>query len=321
MTTIYNIKKLKGFFKVPTGGTQGISCAFSYSAASYTDADPDPTPTITGTSGGTFTSTAGIVINADTGEIDLSASAVNTYVITYTVRGKACTQSVEITASFANTYSFNFDGVDDYINTGSSSQDGAGALTISAWFNTSYNNWQYFFGDNGFRIFLKQSIDRVDFTFNGSVDWRSTSFAITLGDWNHIAVVFDGSLIQANRLKIYLNNSLISNTLSGTSDTTFVANNNFMLGRVGTTSTQEWNGNLDEISVYNTAKDASAISTLYNSGEPGNLASLSPVNWWRMGDNAAWDGSNWTLTDQGSGSDNGTSANMVEADRETDVPT
>ena len=40
-----------------------------------------------------------------------------------------------------------------------------------------------------------------------------------------------------------------------------------------------------------------------------------------MGDNAAWDGSNWTLTDQGSGSDNGTSANMVEADRETDVPT
>ena len=63
MTIIYNTKKLKGFFYW-SGGTQAPSCAFSYAAASYTDADPDPTPTITGNTGGVFSSTAGLVINS-----------------------------------------------------------------------------------------------------------------------------------------------------------------------------------------------------------------------------------------------------------------
>jgi hypothetical protein len=230
------------------------------------------------------------------------------------------TKSPTPAPSFSNTYSFNFDGVDDYINTGTISQDGSGAFTVSAWFNTSYNNWQYMFGDKDFRFFFKQSVDKVDLTFNNSVVYRSTSFVVTLGTWNHLAVVFDGSLIQANRIKVYLNNSIIANTLSGTPDTTLVADNSFMLGRAGTFSANEWNGYIDEISIFNTAKDSTGVSTLYNSGKPGNLASLSPVNWWRMGDNATWDGSNWTLTDQGSGSNNGTSANMVEADRETETP-
>ncbi len=247
-----------------------------------------------------------------------------------------------------SNYSMAFDGADDYVNTGSSSQDGASTLTISAWFNTSYDNWQYFFGDNSIKLFLKQNYpDRVDFTFNGSVDYRSTNFTITLGTWNHVALVFDGSLVQADRLKIYLNNSLLTNDLSGTPDTTFVANNNFMLGRAGTYSASEWNGSLDEISVFSTAKDVSGIATLWNSGTPGDLTSLSPVNWWKLGEEATFvynvnpDGT-WTIPDQ-VGSNNGTSNNqmvdsarvgtapsssnnavsfnMVEADIETDVPT
>ena len=193
---------------------------------------------------------------------------------------------------------FDFDGSTEYINTGSSSQDGASALTISAWFNTSYDGWQYFFGDNSIKLNIKQSYpDRVDFTFNGSIDYRSTNFTITLGTWNHVALVFDGSLVQADRLKIYLNNSLLTNDLSGTSDTTFVANNNFMLGRAGTYSLQEWNGNLSEISVFNTAKDAGDVSVLYNSGTPGDLTSLSPVNWWKLDKSATFDGTNWIIPD------------------------
>ena len=193
---------------------------------------------------------------------------------------------------------FDFDGSTEYINTGSSSQDGASALTISAWFNTSYDGWQYFFGDNSIKLNIKQNYpDRVDFTFNGSIDYRSTNFTITLGTWNHVALVFDGSLVQADRLKIYLNNSLLTNDLSGTSDTTFVANNNFMLGRAGTYSLQEWNGNLSEISVFNTAKDAGDVSVLYNSGTPGDLTSLSPVNWWKLDKSATFDGTNWIIPD------------------------
>lgn len=82
---------------------------FNYSAASYCIAQADPTPTITGVAGGTFSSTAGLSINASTGTIDLSASTPGVYTVTYT-SGGACpntsTQSVTVTA--LDNASFNY---------------------------------------------------------------------------------------------------------------------------------------------------------------------------------------------------------------------
>ncbi len=57
---------------------------FSYSAASYLTTDADPTPTITGVTGGDFSrSPTGLIINASTGEIDVSASTPGMYTVTY----------------------------------------------------------------------------------------------------------------------------------------------------------------------------------------------------------------------------------------------
>jgi hypothetical protein len=83
------------------------SAAFSYAASSYCANGTDPTPTITGTAGGAFTSTAGLSINASTGEIDLDASTVGTYSITYTTTG-VCpdNQSVNITINAADNAGF-----------------------------------------------------------------------------------------------------------------------------------------------------------------------------------------------------------------------
>lgn len=59
---------------------------FSYTANTFAMDDPDPTPTRTTGVTGIFTvDPAGLVINATTGEIDLSASAAGTYTITHTV--------------------------------------------------------------------------------------------------------------------------------------------------------------------------------------------------------------------------------------------
>ena len=60
---------------------------FTYSSSSYCSIEADPTPTITGTSGGTFTSTSGLVINSSTGVIDLDASTPGVYDVTYTTSG------------------------------------------------------------------------------------------------------------------------------------------------------------------------------------------------------------------------------------------
>jgi hypothetical protein len=50
----------------------------------YCQSYTDPSPVITGTAGGTFSSSAGLVIDANTGVIDLSGSTLGTYTITYT---------------------------------------------------------------------------------------------------------------------------------------------------------------------------------------------------------------------------------------------
>ena len=50
--------------------TPSDDASFAYSSASYCPSDSDPTPTVSGTAGGTFSSTAGLVIDANTGTID-----------------------------------------------------------------------------------------------------------------------------------------------------------------------------------------------------------------------------------------------------------
>jgi hypothetical protein len=83
------------------------SAAFSYSASAYCANVTDPIPTITGTSGGAFTSTTGLVINSGTGEIDLDASTVGTYSITYTTTGVCpANQSVNVTINAADNAAF-----------------------------------------------------------------------------------------------------------------------------------------------------------------------------------------------------------------------
>ena len=119
----------------------GTSAAFSYAKSSYHQDETDPTPTITGTTGGTFSATpSGLSINASTGTIDLSASTIQPYTITYTVDGVSANFSLSVTASpfVANTYSMQFDGVNDYIDVGNpSSLQITGNLTLSTWVKTS----------------------------------------------------------------------------------------------------------------------------------------------------------------------------------------
>ncbi|MES2556689.1 MAG: T9SS type A sorting domain-containing protein [Bacteroidota bacterium] len=76
----------------PNSSSQSITitaspdATFTYSAATFCSADSDPAPSFgAGASGGTFTSTAGLTINASTGLVDLSASTAGTYTVTNTI--------------------------------------------------------------------------------------------------------------------------------------------------------------------------------------------------------------------------------------------
>jgi hypothetical protein len=82
-------------------------------------------------------------------------------------------------------------------------------------------------------------------------------------------------------------------------------------------------GNIDEASVFNIELSSTEVTNIYNSGVPNDISSLSPVSWWRMGEAANYSGGQWTLTDQGSGGNNGTSSTIPAppAQPSTDVPT
>ncbi len=74
---------------------------FEYVPSVFCANDPDPLPDfdtdgdmIADGTAGTFSSTAGLVINASTGAIDLSASTPGTYVVTNTVNAPGCTPAV-----------------------------------------------------------------------------------------------------------------------------------------------------------------------------------------------------------------------------------
>lgn len=82
-----------GFIRITqTAGPVPTSCCpytnFTYSSSFYCKTGANPTPTIfAGASNGTYTSTAGLVINPITGQIDLAASTAGTYIVSNTIAG------------------------------------------------------------------------------------------------------------------------------------------------------------------------------------------------------------------------------------------
>ena len=102
-----------------TTGTFGLAISededgtFTYASSVYCVSGSDPTPTITGTTGGTFSSTAGLSINASTGEIDLSASTAGTYTVSYLTSSNTCA----VTGTFDVTITDDEDGTFTYAST------------------------------------------------------------------------------------------------------------------------------------------------------------------------------------------------------------
>ncbi|MCA8832744.1 beta strand repeat-containing protein [Hymenobacter pini] len=85
------------------------TATFSYASNAFCQSGTNPTPTITGTTGGTFSSTTGLAIDAATGTINLAASTPGTYTVTYSVSGtcpSSATTQVTITNAVSATFSY-----------------------------------------------------------------------------------------------------------------------------------------------------------------------------------------------------------------------
>lgn len=282
----------------------GTSAAFSYAKSSYHQDETDPTPTITGTTGGTFSATpSGLSINASTGTIDLSASTIQSYTITYTVDGVSANFSLSVTASpfIANTYSMEFDGVSSYINVGDFSSYDNGDLSVSIWVNTSDTRTvtDYVFSNSGSssKAGFDIAINRYGSVYTGrntrttDVNTGYNTVGFTENNWHHIAFTHEAS---TNTIKQYFDGQL-TETVIGTTSTNS-ASLPLTIGSYQGTS-NFYLGNLDEAAIWNTVLSADAITEIYdatnnNTGKAldlstdyNNYTSSSNLTYWnRLGD-------------------------------------
>jgi len=237
-----------------------------------------------------------------------------------------------LTVPFTNTKSILLDGVDDFVQLTTTnnlrpteSELNASGYTVSMWVKrnntgtyglfandgvgqTTYYGLEFYVTSNG-----TLGMQKLDGQGTGSSD-RSTavtsSGAISVGSWAHVLFV----LPTANKSawKIYVNGVSQTLTTSGTGGNVGYLNGTAAIGAIRTG--KFFKDNIDEVAVWNSDQSAN-VATIYNSGVPNDISSLSPVSWWRCGDGDT----SPTLTDNGTGGNNGTMTNFSTFS--TDVPT
>ena len=228
-------------------------------------------------------------------------------------------------------FSFNFDGMDDYIDLGNISalNSGGAELSISLWVNhvdidANDNIYIYSPYDANERVGLWNFNGDLIFSLGvGGNEYATCPFGtadgFTNGTWYNVIAVFNGAGVgNVNRAKIYFNGvqqtctfngTIGANLMNRTTTTTRIANS------PSPYHSYLFNGNLDEVALFSTDQSANA-STIYNSGEPTTITGA--VAHWRMGENASFN-TNWTIPDQVASGD-GTSANMTVRDLKGDAP-
>ena len=199
-----------------------------------------------------------------------------------------------------NTYSLDFDGVDDYVDlngTFNSIIQGAN-FTISMWFNSSTNTSYDCLLSNGppCQIYVESNKIKIwmGYPYLTNLNPFESSATLSLSTWYHLAFVKSGS-----DWYLYLDGAE-DNTVSD-SGTVSASTDNLAIGIYPTTPTYPFQGNIDEVSIWNTALSSGDVSTLYNSGTPNNLntaLATTPVAYWRMGDSGTYFNGNWEIPEQ-----------------------
>jgi hypothetical protein len=225
-------------------------------------------------------------------------------------------------------YVFNFDA--DYIDCGNDNSlqfQPTDALTFSCWFNAdshssnsiivSNNEWTGAYRGYNLQLdstgVLKFTITSSYTPSNNYIQISSTT-TINTGSWYHVVITKDTSIANTG-LNMYINGSPASVTRASSGTlSTFTYVSNFNLGGVNNGS-QLFDGKISNAQVFNTELSSSDAETLYNNGSP--LTSMSGYSslqgWWKLDASDTYDGTNWTIADNSSNSNTGTSSGMTQA--------
>lgn len=244
-----------------------------------------------------------------------------------------------VVSVFENDYSVLFDeSLNQYAQAATNSEfdfDGSSPFSISMWIkpvtavsSTMRNMLSKLLGAAGnwagYNIYLLNG--KLSFIFlntypSDQAQWTTNS-TVGLSDntWAHVVMVYTDKSTAA----IYVDDSAQAATKTGTLSGSISVATKFTLGARPNDypSSLMWDGNIDEISVWDKALSSGEVSTLFNGGIPTDLTGMTGLtNWYRMGDNASDDltGTTGQITDV-VGSNNLTPYNTTSANKVTDVP-
>jgi hypothetical protein len=217
--------------------------------------------------------------------------------------GAGITLPTNSTPPFSNTKSIALDGVDDYVSFSQITY--TGEFTTSFWIKPGSLGVSFLVGRqaNSDYVWLRTTSQiRVRINFSTYSFIESGGNDINTGNWNHLLISRDSS----NNVRLFLNGASFGTSQLGAGD--------HRLDQIGKVGTSYYDGNIDETAFWD-SDQSSNLATIYNSGVPNDISSLSPTLWYRMGDGDT----SPTLTDNGSSGNDGTMTNFTTFS--TDVPT
>jgi len=194
---------------------------------------------------------------------------------------------------FSNDYSAVLDGTNDYITAhgvGPSINGASGSISIWFKLNTVGNSRRlyrfYVNSDNFISVFYHAYYNRLyaQHKGNGTITtaiWVHDSVENT-GTFHHVVHTWNQS---ADQNKIYVDNATAV-TSTGMSD--FVDEEEGLqvyLGQSGTGGGY-WDGNIDEVAIFDDVLTSGEVSTIYNSGTPTDISSHDHlIGYWRFENN------------------------------------
>ena len=200
----------------------------------------------------------------------------------------------------SNDYAMEFNGTDEYVSAGNPSElQLTGDISVSSWFKTSNSGTQMVIAGRGhiyssslssWCLFRRTNNGLAVQLRSGSAYQYALSPATTYNDGNWHNAVFTRK-VSSGDLKLYIDGSLVVTTPSVTSALDNETQNTYI--GADTQPAEYFNGDIDEVAIWNKALELADVQTIYNStnDNPGKCANLFTgglgsglVYWNRMGD-------------------------------------
>ena len=171
----------------------------------------------------------------------------------------------------------NSGGNQAYISVGGDENDmdfAGGNMSFSAWYTTEslYTNWQTLAGKgegNGWRI-ARAGASGNGMTFSGR---KPHNFAAQTDDqsggWHHLVTTVEGGI----RTDMYVDGELVGSDTSGYALQDRA--NAMQIGGNPDAANRGWNGNIDDVAVWDRVLTADEVSSIYNGGDGASIGSLT----------------------------------------------